>query len=255
MRLASVAGSANAATAAEEPASDGRTAPPPRDREGAAERLLAAAARLFAERNYADVSTRALTRAAAVNLSAITYHFGGKEGLYRAVIASMLRETEPMRSVLINDVHAGINRAAGNRAELGRVAMAFVRRVLAAQVLTELPGGRMQIMLREINKPSFVFDDVMAGHVDPVHDAVCALVAAARGAVAADEGVRILAHAIIGQCVVFGPGRSIILARLGWDTVTPARFERIAEAVGGSVLAALGLPLAAAKAGPGGGGG
>ena len=80
-------------------------------------------------------------------------------------------------------------------------------------------------------------------------------VAAARGAVAADEGVRILAHAIIGQCVVFGPGRSIILARLGWDTVTPARFERIAEAVGGSVLAALGLPLAAAKAGPGGGGG
>ena len=223
-----------------------------RGRGGAAERLLAAGARLFAERGYADVSTRALTRAAGVNLSAITYHFGGKEGLYRAVIARMLRETEPLRRALIDDLRAGIARAGADRAELTRVAMAFVRRVLAAQVLTELPGGRMQIMLRELNTPSFAFDDVMAAHVNPIHDAVCALVAAARRAAADDEAVRILAHAVIGQCVVFGLGRRIIQTRLGWDKVTPRRFERIVESVGGSVLASLGLRPAADGPPPGG---
>ena len=212
-----------------------------RERGGAAERLLAAGARLFAERGYADVSTRALTQTADVNLSAITYHFGGKEGLYRAVIARLLRETEPLRSALIGDVRGGIARAGADRTELARVAMSFVRQMLAAQVLTDLPGGRMQIMLREIKEPSFAFDDVMAGHVDPVHDAVCALVAAARRAVPEDETVRILAHAVIGQCVVFGFGRRVIQSRLGWDEVTAKRFERIVDSVGASVLASLGL--------------
>ncbi len=251
MRLATDTSSASAATDGDAPAPGGGAAPGARGREGAAERLLAAGAWLFAERNYADVSTRALTRAAAVNLSAITYHFGGKEGLYRAVIASMLRETEPLRSVLIDDIHAGIARAAGDRAELGRVAMVFVRRVLAAQVLTEVLGGRMQIMLREMNRPSFAFAEVMAGHIDPIHDSVCALVAAARGGAPDDEAVRILAHAVIGQCVVFGLGRRVIQRRLGWDAVTPDRFERIVETVGGSVLASLGLPPEAAGVRPG----
>jgi AcrR family transcriptional regulator len=214
-------------------------------RRSAAERLLAAGARLFAERGYADVSTRALARAAGVNLSAITYYFDGKEGLYRAVIARMLRETEPLRRALIDDIRAGILRAGSDRAALARVALAFVRRVLAAQVLTALPGGRMQIMLREVNKPSVAFDDVMAGHIDPVHDAVCELVAAARHESAEDESVRILAHAVIGQCVVFGPGRHVIQSRLGWDEVTPKRFERIVDAVGRSVLASLGLQTGA----------
>ena len=218
----------------------------------AAERLLAAGTRLFAERGYADVSTRALTRAAGVNLSAITYHFGGKEGLYRAVIASMLRETEPLRRALIDDLRAGIAGAGTDRAELARVATTFVRRVLAAQVLTELPGGRMQIMLREINKPSFAFDEVMASHVNPIHDAFCALVATARCGDAKDEAVRLLAHAAIGQCVVFGVGRRVIQTRLGWDEITPERFERIVETVGGSVLASIGLGAAADRSPAGG---
>ena len=92
----------------------------------------------------------------------------------------------------------------------------------------------------------------MAAHVNPIHDAVCALVAAARRAAADDEAVRILAHAVIGQCVVFGLGRRIIQTRLGWDKVTPRRFERIVESVGGSVLASLGLRPAADGPPPGG---
>jgi len=50
------------------------------------ERLLDAGRRLFATRGFAGTSVRALTSEAGANLSAVTYHFESKEGLYRAVL-------------------------------------------------------------------------------------------------------------------------------------------------------------------------
>ena len=50
------------------------------------ERILDSAATLFASRGYDGVSTRELARSARVNLSAIGYHFGGKDKLYREVL-------------------------------------------------------------------------------------------------------------------------------------------------------------------------
>jgi AcrR family transcriptional regulator len=50
------------------------------------ERLLNAAERLFAEQGISGTTLRALTKAAKVNLAAVHYHFGGKEGLLDAVV-------------------------------------------------------------------------------------------------------------------------------------------------------------------------
>jgi TetR/AcrR family transcriptional regulator len=49
--------------------------------------LLATATRLFAEKGYHGVSIRELSSVAGVNVSLISYHFGGKENLYNAVLA------------------------------------------------------------------------------------------------------------------------------------------------------------------------
>ena len=51
-------------------------------------RILAAATPLFARHGLNGVSVRSLASAAGVNLSMISYHFGGKDGLY----AEILRE-------------------------------------------------------------------------------------------------------------------------------------------------------------------
>ncbi len=53
-----------------------------------ADRILLTARRLFAQYGYAGTSIRALTSRAKVNLGAVTYHFGSKQSLYHAVIAS-----------------------------------------------------------------------------------------------------------------------------------------------------------------------
>ena len=53
-------------------------------------RLLYTALRLFAQNGFAKTSTREIASAAGVNISAISYYFGDKAGLYAATF------TEPM---------------------------------------------------------------------------------------------------------------------------------------------------------------
>lgn len=52
--------------------------------------LLSAARALFARHGYEGTSVRAITRLAGTNLGAITYHFGSKQALYAAVLASAI---------------------------------------------------------------------------------------------------------------------------------------------------------------------
>ncbi|MEO8835724.1 MAG: CerR family C-terminal domain-containing protein [Caldimonas sp.] len=58
---------------------------PPGAGEPARDRLLQAALRLFAEHGYAKTSIRGIALAAGANVASISYYFGNKAGLYRAV--------------------------------------------------------------------------------------------------------------------------------------------------------------------------
>jgi len=50
------------------------------------DQLLAAATPLFARKGLHGVSVRELAKAAGVNVSMISYYFGGKDGLYQEVV-------------------------------------------------------------------------------------------------------------------------------------------------------------------------
>ncbi|GAA5317220.1 MAG: transcriptional regulator PsrA [Candidatus Pelagadaptatus aseana] len=54
------------------------------------ERILDAAAALFAERGYSETSLRTITTTANVNLAAVNYHFGSKKALIQAVFSRYL---------------------------------------------------------------------------------------------------------------------------------------------------------------------
>src|SRR5579862_1082943 len=58
--------------------------------EDTARRILEAAIEVFAEEGYDGASTRTLAKRAGVNLPAIQYYFGSKEGLYRAAIDEII---------------------------------------------------------------------------------------------------------------------------------------------------------------------
>ncbi|MCW6507038.1 TetR/AcrR family transcriptional regulator [Lichenifustis flavocetrariae] len=74
---------------------------PPREgnREGTRQALIDAAVSVFADQGYAAGSVRAITQLARANQAAITYHFGGKEGLYRAVLRTAVDELEAENTI------------------------------------------------------------------------------------------------------------------------------------------------------------
>ena len=66
------------------------------------ERLIEAAGELAAERGFASVSTRDVAKRAGENVGSIHYHFGGKDGLFEAVVNRALKPQvdNPLSQVL-----------------------------------------------------------------------------------------------------------------------------------------------------------
>ena len=67
--------------------------------------LIAVATPLFAERGFHGVSVRELAKAAGMNLSMISYYFGGKEALYAAVLNEQfatLKQVNEIRKMSID---------------------------------------------------------------------------------------------------------------------------------------------------------
>src|SRR5258708_34560593 len=71
-------------------------------------RILETALDLFSAHEYEGASTRQIAEGAGVNLPAIQYYFGNKEGLYRAVIGDIVEHTEMHLAPLAPKVKAAV---------------------------------------------------------------------------------------------------------------------------------------------------
>jgi TetR/AcrR family transcriptional regulator, regulator of cefoperazone and chloramphenicol sensitivity len=71
-------------------------------------RILQAALEVFAAEGYDGASTRTLAQRAGVNLPALQYYFGNKEGLYRAVIDLLAETLERQIAPVTEQVRAGL---------------------------------------------------------------------------------------------------------------------------------------------------
>ena len=140
-------------------------AEPTADRgERARTRLLVEAERLFAEKGYAKASTREICAAAGLNVAAIHYHFGGKEGLYREVLLGPVRE--------LTGQFDGFDDPALSLAEaLRRMLGAFVGvAAVAAGACTQddmRAAQGLRLHLREMVEPSPVYAATVAQHIEP----------------------------------------------------------------------------------------
>ncbi len=85
--------------------------------------ILTAAERLFAAEGVTGASLRAITGEAGVNLAAVHYHFGSKEGLVRAVLARRLEPLARRRFELLDRAEA----ASGGKPSIEAVVRAFVQ--------------------------------------------------------------------------------------------------------------------------------
>jgi TetR/AcrR family transcriptional regulator, regulator of cefoperazone and chloramphenicol sensitivity len=136
--------------------------------ERARARLLSEAGRIFAEKGYAKASTREICLAAGLNVAAIHYHFGGKEGLYRAVLEGPIQA--------IAGQLAGFDAPGLTLAEsMTRLLGPFI-----GEDGGEHPPGAdegLRLYLREMVEPTPVFAEAAADHLGPLHNAMARLLA------------------------------------------------------------------------------
>lgn len=70
------------------------------------EKILDAAEELFSEEGFAATSIRAITTRAGVNLAALNYHFGSKDGLIDAVFERRIGALNRERTRLLDEVES-----------------------------------------------------------------------------------------------------------------------------------------------------
>lgn len=152
----------------------------------ARQQLIFHATRIFSSKGYAGASTREICKAAGVNLAAIRYYFGNKEGLYRAAL------TEPIHFIA---------EQLGNFADPALPFRQAIRQVLAPLLgLTQKDPYEQQVTrlhVRETLEPSAIFCDVVTTHILPLHNALVALLARHCDLAEADTDIHQLAFAII----------------------------------------------------------
>jgi AcrR family transcriptional regulator len=204
--------------------------------------LLESAVRLFAIHGYDGVTTRRLAADAGVNVAAIAYHFGGKRELYRAVLSAIVGETEAMFGPAVAAISNGVTAAKGNKAALARFATLLVGNFIRGFIEYDAMRWRASLVLKEYAQPSEDFDILYRGRIEPLHRAVTELAAAALGLDPEDPRAAMRAHTVMGQIVVFGIARVVLLKRLDWDELTPDRLTTAIEVATDSVLASLDLP-------------
>ena len=160
------------------------------------ERVLQAAAQLFADRGFKKVTVRDICRAARANVAAVNYHFGDKNGLYREVL---------QRAIDIVRATSDAARVAGE----GQPAEERLRRYIHVSLCRVVAEGHAnwisRLVRREIADPTPAFDALIDQGIRPRIDDLSAIVAELLGCPVSDERVVRCVVSIHSQWVLFVP--------------------------------------------------
>ena len=162
-------------------------------------RLLLAGLRLFAQQGFSKTSTRELAEAASVNVAAISYHFGDKAGLYRAVLLESLGPPE-----------ADIARYDGPDLSLAQALRGFFDSFLVPLKQGDLARLCIKLHSREMVEPTGLWEEAVAHGIRPMHDALLAVLCRHFGLARADDDLLRLAVCLAGLGVHMHLGRDVI---------------------------------------------
>lgn len=206
-------------------------------------RLLRASLAVFARRDVDAVSVREIVDLAGVNIAAISYHFGGKQGLYLATaryLADTLRdEFDPT----LARITAGAARA--DRAAAGEMLQEMIGRLVETLAVDRLCEDAAGFILREQHQPTAAFDILYERLMQPIQQTYQLLVSRIVGD--ANPGGRrqvLITHALLGQILAFRSARTTVLRRLDQPDLQSQDAREIAEVISRLTLNALqhGLP-------------
>jgi TetR/AcrR family transcriptional regulator, regulator of cefoperazone and chloramphenicol sensitivity len=193
-------------------------------------KLVDAALDAFGRYGFDGASTRDIARRAGVNLAAIPYHFGGKEGLHTAVAEHILEAIRQRIGPLIERMTATLDAGAVSP----DAATAMLRTIVgqAADTLLGHPEAQRwaPYILREQMDPTPAFNVLYDGFMGRAHVLITSLFACATGRDSGDPETIVRVFGVFGQLVIFRMGRAMVERRLGWTNYGPAEVAMVKAA-------------------------
>lgn len=122
-------------------------------------KLLEAALPLFPQKGFAGVSIRELADAAGVNSAAISYYFGGKEGLYAAVLEMMFAH-----------IDTAIHAVDPEKTSPEQLVKHYARSVLA---IHQRCPYFIKYLYMEINSPTAFFETIVQKNIGKIYKLLC----------------------------------------------------------------------------------
>lgn len=207
------------------------------------DKLLVASIDVFGRLGFDGATTRALADAGSVNLQAIPYYFGGKEGLYlaaadhiAALIASHVGDLRDRVRARLGEAERQGTPVAPNEA---RAFLSEILDTMATLFVSQESEPWARFISREQMAPTEAFTRIYGGVMKPLLEVVARLMAILLRDNAASEHIRLRALALIGSVLVFRMAHAAALAQLGWTTVGP-REVGVVQALARELVAAIG---------------
>ena len=174
------------------------------------ERIVEAALDLFGERGLTGTTVRDIAQRAKVNVAAISYHFGGKDELYRAVATSVIGSIE-MR---VRDRVAPLLDNPPRNAAAALKALQDLAETMVDVIVGPPEMRRVaRFIIREQMQPTFAFE-ILFGVMSRLHTAATQLLALAAGLDPEAKETMLRVFLILGQVVFLRIAEAAVTRRL-----------------------------------------
>ena len=203
--------------------------------------LLSTGAELFAKNGYNGVSMRTLAAEAGVNLATVSYHFGGKAGLYEAIIQEITSVRDqifpPTEAVLARLAEAG-----DTPEEKGAVVDWFTGSLIDGLLVRSDYIWGVVIVSRELVHPTDLFPQLETAFFTPNLDSLSALVQGTATHCRGETDAFITGHLIISVIIKLLESQDLICKRLDWDSYAN-HHETMEAIIKTRIRGLLGLPM------------
>jgi len=195
------------------------------------QRLIESGLDLFGKYSFDGASTRMLTERAQVNLAAIKYYFGGKEGLYLAVAEHIVEEINDWLAPRLAKVQDALKKETLSKEQsfnlLCELLEFFITRLLGRPRTDQW----LSFMVREQLCPTEAFGILFEGFMRPLDQALFGLVARIMEKGPDDQAVRLRVFAIMGEIHVFHMSPGAIKRTMSWDHYGPDNLDAICRVI------------------------
>lgn len=177
---------------------------------GTRQRILEAALDLFGERGLGGTTVRDIAARAKVNVAAISYHFGGKDELYRAVAGEVIGTIETrVRGRVGHLLSTPPSDPAAALVALEEITSAIVDVIVGPPEMRRVA----RFIIREQMQPTFAFE-ILYGVMTRLHGAATQVFSLATGLDPQSDETKLRVFLMIGQVIFLRIAEAAVLRRM-----------------------------------------